>query len=201
VTTTRHGGVEDRNGQRVDATRRGAHRARPTALEMVLPSLAVLGVVAIVATVTWVLLGKGLPGSTSTSAADGSTTSASPTASSSAKPSGAGSSSSGKPGAATSTAAAGLVNHRAPLRVLNATATTGLAKLAAQALAAKGWLVVKTGNFGSHGAVTRTTVYYSTPSQVSTAVAIASQMGAVTAIDAAVANSGITVVLGPDYKP
>jgi len=212
VTTTRPGGVEDRYGQPLEATRRGAHRARPTFVEVLLPSLAVLGVIAIVATVTWVLL-KGVGGGSSSTDAGSADTSTSAPATASAKPSASAATHAATHGpthSATAKASASpsvtkpaavVVNKKAKLIVLNGTTTAGLAKKASAALTDNGWTVGSVGNYSPKGAVKQTTVFYASGAQAATAKAVAAELGVVAQQSDTKAAKGITVILGPDYQP
>lgn len=211
MTTMRPGGVEDRFGSALEATRRGAHRARPTVLAVVLPTLAVMTVVAAVVLTTWALFGRG--GTTSTTD-DVDTASAPDPAVTAPQTPGA-----GQPGATTepttdpttdattepTTDPTGeptdAVDRTTGVVVLNNTATAGLAKSAGEELTAGGWTVASVGNFTPRGAVTETTVFFARKAQRATAEALAEELGAGVERDAEKAVDGVTVILGPDYTP
>ena len=209
MTTMRPGGVDDRFGQPLEATRRGAHRARPTFVAVVLPTLAVLAVIAVVGAVSWGLLGGGLSGGDgdSTTAAGATltpsgtaTASASATATASATPTPSATTPSATTPSATSSVG-GAVDKSLAVRVLNNTETAGLAKKAADAIAASGWTVGEVGNFLPRGSLDATTVYFAKKAQRDTAAALAAELGVEVVKDTEAADGSITLVLGPDYEP
>lgn len=189
MTTIRPGGVNG-HGRSSGATRRGAHRARPTGLAAALPTLAVVLVVAVVVLATWALVSNGIPGTGGESAgANAGTASATATDATTAATATATPSPSGTP------------DRTTPLRVLNNTNTSGLARKAGQALTDNGWNVKEIGNSQPRGAVKQTTVFYALDTQAATAAAVADELGAQVSQDAALAQKGITVVLAADYQP
>jgi hypothetical protein len=164
---------------------------------MIVPSLIVLAVIAVVAAMSWVLIGNGLPaGSGTSTSADGSTQSAT---SGATTPGGTGTA--GTTTAQPTPAQTGTVDRTTRLRVLNNTATAGLARQAGQALTDNGWKVAQVGNAVPRNTVSATTVYYARDAQIATATAVADELGAQIAKDAKMAQTGLTVVLGPDYQP
>jgi hypothetical protein len=93
------------------------------------------------------------------------------------------------------------VDRSAPVRVLNNTATAGLAKRAADKLKNSGWTIAEVGDHKPRGSVAATTVYYADAAQQATAQAVADVVGAQTEQSQTLASSGITVVLAADYAP
>jgi len=198
------GGLEDRYTVPLEANRRGAHRARPNPLTGTLPVVAVAVVVIAVIAGAFVLLGSGLLPSRSTSASS-SVAGALPRPSN--LPTGPVGATGPLPGAnisPTGPSATTQAQSSVKLVVLNSTNTTGLAKKAAAALQAKGWTVLRTGNFTGSG-VTKTTVFYAQSAEAATANEVATDLGVgttnTTKQSSTVATSGITVVLGTDYHP
>lgn len=149
--------------------RRGAHRTRRNLAAAVVPSLLAVASVAALVTALYVWRGQD-PAATGAAAAERTTTGA-PTVTASATPPRASSapatsaassprSSASRSAAPSSTPA---VSSAAPVGhlevvVLNQTRRKGLAHEVAQLLRARGWTVVKEGNF--RGRVPATTVYY-----------------------------------------
>ncbi|MCU1647510.1 MAG: Non-specific serine/threonine protein kinase [Nocardia sp.] len=75
------------------------------------------------------------------------------------------------------TPAAGAVDKTIPVRVLNNSMVSGLAAKTANDLAADGWNIAETGNYGT-GVISKTTVYYgSSAGEKAAALAIANQLG------------------------
>jgi hypothetical protein len=195
MSTTRGSKAEDRYGP-IEATRRGAHRARPTPLAGMAPVAAVAVVVVAVILGLWFLVG-GLTGGSD----DGSDLATGPTvtAGGSEQPS---VEPSVEPTPEQSTTAEeGMVDHAQVIRVLNNTGTQGLAKTAASALQSASWQVGEVGNHTPVGVVRTTTVYYAAAAQAATAQAVAADLGATrTRRSPTVAAKGITVILAADYR-
>jgi len=197
------GGLEDRYTVPLEANRRGAHRARPNPLTGTLPVVAVAVVVIAVIAGAFLLLGSGLLPSNSS----GSNSSAGALPQSSNLPTGAVGATGSLPGSSISPTpppATTQAQSSVKLVVLNATNTTGLAKKAAASLQAKGWTVLRTGNFTGSG-VTKTTIFYPQAADAGTANQVATDLGVgttnTTKQSSTIATSGITVVLGSDYHP
>jgi hypothetical protein len=201
MSTTRHsgvpGGVDDPFAGSADATRRGAHRARPTPLMAALPAVAVVVVVVLVAVGVYTLLGgAGNSGDSGAPLLD-----VTPTVTSSVKASPSASASEA-PAEETTTEATEepQPDKSVQIMVLNNTAQSGLAKSGRQKLQADGWTVKGVGDHKPRGSVLTTTVYYSTEDQKATAEAISAVIGAGgVEQNAELAGSGITVVLSTDY--
>lgn len=86
----------------------------------------------------------------------------------------------------------------APVVVLNATRTSGLASKTADALKGEGWTVSRTGD-ASRGVVSATTVRYSDPALESAAQAVAASLGGVAVQrDVGVEKGAVTVITGSD---
>lgn len=149
--------------------RRGAHRTRRNLAAAVVPSLLAVASVAALVTALYVWRGQD-PAATGAAAAERTTTGA-PTATASATPPRASSapatsaassprssaSRSAQPSSTPAVSSAAPVGHLEVV-VLNQTRRQGLAHEVAQLLRARGWTVVKEGNF--RGRVPATTVYY-----------------------------------------
>ena len=194
------GGVQDPFTGSADATRRGAHRARPTPLMAALPALAVVIVVVLVAFGVYTLLGGAGGGDGSGSTAD--PLDASPSVSSSASPS-----SSVQESAAEETPTAEPTQEAEPdksvaITVLNNTSTRGLAAKGQQKLQNDGWTVPTIGDHKPRGSVPTTTVYYGSEDQKVTAEAVSAAIGAGgVEQNEELAGDGITVVLADDFQP
>lgn len=139
--------------------RRGAHRTGRDLASALLPSLLAVAAVAALVTALYVWRGQD-PSHQGAVAADKRSTTAAPQraapSTGAPAPSGPASTGAASPSATdtTSTAPVG----RLEVVVLNSTGRAGLAHAVAQRLRAKGWTVVKEGNF--RGQVPATTVYY-----------------------------------------
>jgi hypothetical protein len=200
--STRQGGYDERLVVPLEASRRGAHRARTNPLVAALPLLAVVVVVAAVIGVAYALFLK--PG--------GDATATDPLASpSSPGPTGAPSQSSSQPATTTSpstsasssgassTASSAPVNKNTAITVYNGTGITGLAKRASNALSAAGYKKAEftTNKWGVP--VSTTTVFYSKDSEAATAAAVAKALGVGKASRTTRdTGGGIAVVTAPD---
>jgi len=202
MSSMRSGRVEERYTVPSEANRRGAHRARPTSMTGALPVVAVAVVVMGVMAGAFVLLGSGLLPSRANSTNSATVVGQSALPVPTNLPPGLPVQATGTPPPATAAVANRAVSQSSvKLVVLNATKTTGLAKKAAAALQAKGWTILRTGNFTGKG-VTLTTVFYGPIPLAGTANEVATDLGMLH-IDQSSANAttGITVVLGTDYHP
>jgi hypothetical protein len=194
VSATRPPAYDERYAAPVEASRRGAHRARPNPLTSIVPVIAGMAVVVLVVVGAFTLLGdRGSP--------DGSNVNAAPTTSPSASASSSPSASASAPaGSASATAGAAAVDKTIELQVLNSTNTGGLAAKHAQTLTTDGWTVADTDDSQQRGLET-TLVYYGKSSQKASAQAIVDKLGfGKTKKSAANAGDGITVVLGVDAE-
>lgn len=195
---------DDRYTAPVEASRRGAHRARPNPLTAVLPVVAGIVVVALVIGGTFALLrpsGQDSGGNVAAApTADVPTGGAQPTGAPDGTPSAgdSGADSGDEPsGGPTSRAT---VDKDSPIRVLNSVSVAGLAKRHARTLEGAGWTVGETGN-SSQRNLTTTRVYYATTADAATAKAIVKALGFGEAVrSTAGARGGTTVVLGRDAR-
>jgi len=216
--TTRQGTADPAAAIPIEASRRGAHRARPNPWFGVLPAVAVAVVVLAVAVLTYTLFGRGDASSSST--AQGSSTPAAAatvagggTGAGAATPAPTATAGQVNPAPATSPSAAaapssqpaatGGVDTTVTLRFFNGTRPNvqGVSRLASEKFTALGW---KVGPYASWTgpAVTQTTVYYGKAEQKATAQTIAATLGVGTVkLSAARAGKGIIIVVSNDYKP
>lgn len=176
----------------LEASRRGAHRARVSPLMAILPVAAVVGIVVGAIALVYVFLGMG-----SKDASDVATSAApSPTPSAPAAPSTA--EASGGPSGST-TLSPGSVDKTIPLDVFNGTGTSGLAKKAGNKLVAAGWTTGRIETW-TGAPVAQTTVYYAEAGQKASAQAVVKTLGRGTAkLSPSRAGTGMAVVIGPDY--
>jgi hypothetical protein len=199
VSATRPPAYDERYTAPVEASRRGAHRARPNPLTSVIPVLAGMAVVVLVVVGAFTLLGdRGGSGDDSGPPAAGAQPSTQPSASTSATPSNGASAPAGSPSADPSASAGGEVDKTIELRVLNSVSTSGLARKYATQLEADEWTVGETADSEQRNLET-TRVYYAKTSQKPSADAIVALLGfGEVKKSAANAGDGITVVLGED---
>ena len=177
----------------LEASRRGAHRARVSPIVAALPVVAVLGVVVGAVALVWVFLGSLGGGTDSASTPPASTAAASSTA-----PGAASSAPASSPTAAPSSAA-GTVDKTIPVAVYNGTSTSGLARKASTRLTAAGWTLGPVQSW-TGGPVAVTTVYYRTEAQRASALSIVHTLGHGTAkLSVSKAGAGISAVIGADY--
>jgi LytR cell envelope-related transcriptional attenuator len=207
--STRPSGYDDRLVGPLEASRRGAHRARVNPLVGVLPLLAVVVVVAAVIGVAYTLFLK--PNSSDTGGQPLPTVSSAPpttTSSAGVRPS----TSSGASGttspttSASASKATAAVDKTVPFTVYNGSTApiTGLGRRAAAALQNGGWsgAQVVTGAPPSAAGRSQTTrVYFAKDSQRATAEALqkALKVGTVKQ-SATIAAQGIVVIVGDDYN-
>ena len=198
MSATRPPAYDERYAAPVEASRRGAHRARPNPLTSVIPVIAGMAVVVLVVVGAFTLLGD-RGGSEDPGTAAGAQPTTAPSASSSAAPS-ASASAPAATGSASAdpSAAAGEVDKTIELRVLNSISVGGLAARYADKLKENDWVVGETGDANQRDlAVTR--VYYGKTSQKGSADAIVAALGFGEAKKSAGnAGAGITIVLGED---
>ena len=190
MSATRPPAYDERYAAPVEASRRGAHRARPNPLTSVIPVIAGMAVVVLVVVGAFTLLGD-RGGSEDPGTAAGAQPTTAPSASASA-PAGSGSAT------ADPSAPAGEVDKTIELRVLNSISVGGLAARYADKLKENDWVVGETADANQRDlAVTR--VYYGKSSQKATADALVVALGFGEAKkSAANAGAGITIVLGED---
>jgi pyruvate/2-oxoglutarate dehydrogenase complex dihydrolipoamide acyltransferase (E2) component len=201
VNTTRQRN-DDQYVMPVEASRRGAHRARVSPLLGVLPFVAVAVVVVGVIGLAWALFGGPGGGSSaqpagvvSTAPAGGTKSAAAQTSKVPAPPT-----SSAEPAPSASAAPEPTVDRSSPIVVRNSTRTKGLAARAATALEADGWSI--NGIPDNYRPTIDSTVFYAEEGQKATASAVAKDLGIdLVTRDAARAPKGVTVILGADWTP
>lgn len=209
-------GYDERHAMPIEASRRGAHRARPNPLLGVLPIAGVAVVVAAVVVLAYALFGSSLGGSNSANTAPitdptgGTSVAASPAASAVGQ---AGASTGADGGQSPQTqpsqdaspqasepAATGKVDKTIVLNFYNATepVVQGLSRKAAAALVGQGW---KQGAVATWTGVpvTQTTVFYNKASQKATAQAIVDALGVGVVKQAQKPQKQILVVVSNDY--
>jgi len=180
--STRPGGYDERLVVPLEASRRGAHRARTNPLVAALPLLAVVVVVAAVIGVAWALFLRGGSGQTATGPLDSRTTPAAtnPAPSTPAQPSGDATPSttpSNGPSPDASTPAA-TVNRSIAVSVANGSGKPGLAGRITTAVKAAGFSKAVTDRVAWAGSpVGETTVFYAKSNQAATAKAIVKALG------------------------
>jgi LytR cell envelope-related transcriptional attenuator len=208
MTATRPPGFDDRFTTPIEASRRGAHRARPRPGAATLPVLAGIAVILIVAVVGYGFARGGSDSDDSksnqlaASASEPSATAKPPADAAAAgkpSPTDAAAGDSGDAGDGGDGADAGdEVDHSIKLKVLNSTSTQGLAKRVAGDIEGNDWTVVGTGNWSRKNLAT-SKVYYGKDTVKATAEAVRKDLGYGTVVkDSSVTTSGITVVLGLD---
>jgi hypothetical protein len=199
--STRQGGYDERLVVPLEASRRGAHRARTNPLVAALPLLAVVAVVAAVIGVTWALFLRGGGDQTAVGPLDAPTSPAAtnPAPSTPAQPSGEATPS--VTPSKTPSPSSGGISKSIAITVYNGTTIQGLARRGASALVAEGF---KKANFTSNkwpAAVSGTTVFYSKDSQKATAEAVVDALGVGKAEKTTQSTgAGIAVVAGTDAR-
>jgi hypothetical protein len=185
----------------LEASRRGAHRARVSPVMAVLPVAAVVGIVIGAIALVYLFLG-GMGGSDNAATTVVAPSSASPTAAASTTAGAAAPSST--PSELASGTATGTVDKMLPVAVFNGTQPTvsGLARKASTKLSAAGWTLGRVDTWVGTP-VTETTVFYGAEAQRATAMAVAKSLGhgvaRLSAASAAKAGAKIVVVVGNDY--
>ncbi|HEY6796085.1 MAG TPA: LytR C-terminal domain-containing protein [Kineosporiaceae bacterium] len=188
-------GYDERYVVPLEASRRGAHRARVSPVMAVLPVIAVVGLVVGAVALVYVFFGK--LGTGSDPAAQ---VTPAPAARTSGSPSPSAATSTAPSSPASPTAAAGTVDTTVPVAVYNGSGTTGLGRKVADKLSAAGWTLGTVGTW-TGAPVAETTVYFGAEQQRATVQAIVKSLGhGVPKLSAAKAGAGITVVIGPDLR-
>jgi hypothetical protein len=209
MSATRPPAFDDRFSTPIEASRRGAHRARPKPASAGLPVVAGIAVVLLVLGGAYVMLrgGGGVSDSNSNLAA-ASAVDSDPKATATAGATTAPAQATDEPAAVATTAAAApaKVDRDIRFKLLNSTSVAGLAARVKTAIEADGWTVADedTGNSRNRGlAVTK--IYYGRAKTKATAQALRKDLGFGTVVrDAsALTASGLTtsdlaVVLGND---
>jgi hypothetical protein len=202
--STRQGGYDERLVVPLEASRRGAHRARTSPLLAALPLLVVVLVVAAVIGVAYALF---LKPSGDTSATDPLTTSptspgATSAPSSTAQPTATSSKSSSASGSSASSKPAATVDKTTAVTVYNGTTIPGLAGRVTTALKGQGFSGAAVNKNAWRGSTAgETTVFYAKEGQSATAAAIAKALGGKARLSTSdAANDGIVVVAFSEPK-
>lgn len=208
MSATRPPAFDDRFSTPIEASRRGAHRARPKPVSAGLPVIAGAGVILLVLGGGYVVFKGGnsvSEGSSNRAAAgavdddSGPTSTATKKASAPAADTGTKNNSGGGSGKADAPKA----DKSIPLTVLNSGTIKGLAARKGDALAADGWTIERTGNpqAGDKGLAT-SKIYYGSSATKETATALQKELGYGNLVrNSAVAGSNkIVVVLGRDAE-
>ncbi len=193
----------------VEASRRGAHRARVSPILGALPFVAVAVVVVGVVALAWALFGTSGGDAGSQTAGAISSAPAEGTASQAAQPSSATRTPTASPSQASASqepsqkpsaepAPSSTVDKSLKITVRNSTRTKGLAAGAATRLENRGWTI--NGIPDNYRPTIPSTVFYADDDQKASAVAVAKVLRIdVVTQDGSMATKGITVVLGSDY--
>ncbi|GAB6900456.1 LytR C-terminal domain-containing protein [Kineosporia succinea] len=219
MTATRPPGYDDRSAAPVEASRRGAHRARPKAVAAILPVIAGFAVVVLVIGAVYTVAGN--RGDTKNSAAGQSLsededTKATPAASASASAdaggaagddTGTGSDAEETTGAedgdgtgSGTDETASDVDKSTKLVVLNSLGVAGLAGKYQDQLEGEGWTVSRTDNSANRD-LPVSKIYYNDAASKATAQAVKKSLGlGELSLNASVNPGFITVVLGSDTQ-
>jgi LytR cell envelope-related transcriptional attenuator len=200
MSATRPPAFDDRFTTPIEASRRGAHRARPKPVSATLPVLAGIAVVLlVVGGVYAVLNGTNESSGSTVAAAEDPGPSASAGVGAAVPTKGSQATQTPQTSAPTSEAATGAdVNRGVNLVVLNSVPVKGLAAKVKTKLEGAGWSVSRTGNSNNKNLPT-SKVYYAKSSLKSTAEAMVKDLGyGEVSKDAVVAKAGLVVVLGQD---
>jgi LytR cell envelope-related transcriptional attenuator len=206
MSATRPPAFDDRFSTPIEASRRGAHRARPKAVSAGLPVLAGVGVVLLVMGGGYVML-KGNGGNASNSNLAGAgAVEDNPVPSKSAAGAGQATTPPSAEGDAPaspdeeSDAPGAKVDKDIDVEVLNSGKVSGLAKKLGSKLENKDWTVDRTGDSRERGLAT-TRIYYGKASAKATAEALQEEIGFGKLVkNSGVAGSGLVVVLGRDAE-
>ncbi|MBT0767455.1 LytR C-terminal domain-containing protein [Kineosporia sp. J2-2] len=216
MTATRPPGYDDRSAAPVEASRRGAHRARPKAIAAILPVIAGVAVVLLVIGATYTVLGNKSDTQTNTTAqkaledeaGSGEATASASAGADDSDDSGA-DADSGDAAATPATedtttaaddtdAATGTVDQTIPVVVLNSIDVAGLAAEKAAELENQGWTVERTGNSNNKD-LPKTKIYYGSADIKASAQAVRKALGGIGQLsENADVTSDITVVIGFD---
>lgn len=190
--------VDERTAAPSEASRRGAHRARPRAVPSGLPVIA--GVAVILLVLGGAYYGLRDTSVTSTGTVTGADAESTPSASASAGASASASSPAASASrSATATRTVTPVDRTVPLVVLNSVSVQGLAARARSALESDSWTVTRTDNSTQKDLQT-SVVYYGRSTLRSTARQIVKDLGygQISFNSQIVSGRNITVVLGQD---
>jgi hypothetical protein len=202
--STRPSGYDERLVVPLEASRRGAHRARINPLMSALPVLAVVVVVVAVIGVAYTLFVRGSNTTDDNAAGPAPTTSApaatKPTPTTGASAGASSTTPATSPSASASSAAP--VDKDVSFAVYNGSTppVNGLGAKAQTALESAGWNGAKLIKGGAPIRSTTTRVYYAKQSQLASAQAIAEELGGQAKRNTSIAANGIVVVVGNDYN-
>jgi hypothetical protein len=188
-------GYDERFVVPLEASRRGAHRARVSPVMAALPIAVVVGIVVGAIALVYLFLGggNGDAGSQATTSVEPSptATTASDAADATSTPS------------SSETSVSGEVDKTITVDVFNGTSpsVSGLARKAANKLTAAGWTTGRIETW-TGAPVAQTTVYYGQDSQKASAQSVARTLSsrAVTRFSQTKAGNGLVVVVGNDYS-
>ena len=201
--STRPGGQDERLVEPLEASRRGAHRARTNPLVAALPLLVVVIVVAAVIGVAYALFLKPSGDTSGSNPLASTTPSATSAPPSTAQPSATPSTSASASSSSASASATPTADKSTTVTVYNGTAIPGLAGRVTTALKGQGYSGATVNKNPWRGStVGETTVFYAKQSQSATAAAIAKALGSgKTRLSASdVPNGGIVVVAFSEPK-
>jgi hypothetical protein len=200
--STRQGGYDDRLVVPLEASRRGAHRARTNPLVAALPLLVVVIVVAAVIGVAYALF---LKPSSETTAGDALTSPTGPgatSAPSATQPSATASKSASASSSSPSSSPAATVNKSLPITVYNGTGIRGLASRVSNALTAAGYSKARFTTSKWRTSPSQTTVFYAKDSQAATAAAVAKALKVAKSEKTSEStDGGLAVVTAADAGP
>lgn len=194
--STRSTSYDERYVVPLEASRRGAHRARVNPVMAALPVVAVAGIVVGAIALVYVVFGS-LGGGTDSAEPPAQTSAAPGTTAPAAGPSpsdGAGS----QAAAPTSAAVAGTVDKTTEIAVFNGSGTSGLGRTGGEKLRAAGFTVGEPATWNG-AAMRTTTVFYPDAAHRATALAVVKALGHGQAKLWDKANSPVTVVIGRDF--
>lgn len=198
MTATRPPGYDDRSAAPVEASRRGAHRARPKAIAAILPVIAGVVVVFLVIGAVYTVIGKSDTPATNTTAKDALEDEADSTANPEAS---AGGSTKGSDADPSKPAATSKADKSIEIIVLNSLDVQGLATSYQTKLEGKGWTVADTDNSNNRD-LEVTKIYYEDADMKPTASAVRKAIGGFGKLteDPDLNPGKITVVLGQDTQ-
>ena len=205
MTATRPPGYDDRSAAPVEASRRGAHRARPKAIAAILPVVAGVAVVLLVLGAVYTVVGGRSDSPTKSAAEVPLEEGGEPAASASAGAGG------GKKPVGEETTAAeetadpangggAKADKTIPLVVLNSLNVSGLAGKYQRELEGKGWTVERIDD-ATQKDLSVTKIYYQDAEQKPTATALRKALGlGQISEDPGINPGNLTVVLGQDTQ-
>jgi LytR cell envelope-related transcriptional attenuator len=196
-SSTTSSGYDERFVVPLEASRRGAHRARVSPVMAVLPVAAVLGVVIGAFALVYLFFGMGGSGAGSTATTAAASPTAATTASPSATPDASASGMSTASDSMSSTASQAPIDRTLDVAVYNGSSVSGMARKASSHLITAGWKVGTVATWPG-ATLSATTVFYATDAQRATAAAVAKSLGR-GVVKLSAARAGITVVVGTDY--